>query len=89
MKPGSATLINGMPAERVSVHDRGFQYGDGVFETIAVFDGRPLLWRLHLTRLQQGCMRLGITPPPDATQLQQEADGLCAEIGRASCRERV
>jgi 4-amino-4-deoxychorismate lyase len=83
MKPGSATLINGMPAERVSIHDRGFQYGDGVFETIAVFDGRPLLWRLHLTRLQQGCMRLGITPPPDATQLQEEAEGLFAGTRRA------
>ncbi len=83
MKLDSATLINGMPAEHVSIHDRGFQYGDGVFETIAVFDGRPLLWRLHLTRLQQGCMRLGITPPPDATRLQEEAEGLCAGARRA------
>ncbi len=82
MNPESAALINGAPAECVSIHDRGFQYGDGVFETLAVFEGRPLLWRLHLLRLQQGCVRLGIASP-DARQLQAEADRLCASAGRA------
>lgn len=47
----------------VSVHDRGFNYGDGVFETILVVDGAPVWWEEHLARLRRGCERLGIAWP--------------------------
>lgn len=50
-------------AARVSVHDRGFNYGDGVFETILVVDGQPVWWDAHLARLRHGCARLGIAFP--------------------------
>ena len=43
--------------------DRGLQYGDGVFETIKVNDGRLILWDQHISRLQEGCQRLFIPPP--------------------------
>ena len=43
-------LINGKPGESVSVFDRGFQYGDGIFETLAVANGEPLLWERHMRR---------------------------------------
>jgi 4-amino-4-deoxychorismate lyase len=55
-----ATLVNGKSADCVSVADRGLLYGDGVFETVAVVDGRAACWPRHLTRLQAGCERLGI-----------------------------
>lgn len=42
--------------------DRGFAYGDGLFETILVRDSRPLLWEAHLARLQRGCERLALPP---------------------------
>lgn len=44
----------------VSVTDRGFLYGDGLFETIAVQASQPLLLDLHLSRLLRGCERLDI-----------------------------
>lgn len=47
----------------VSVHDRGFNYGDGVFETIRVRDGEPEWWDAHLARLARGCAVLGIATP--------------------------
>ena len=28
----------------ISVHDRGFLYGDGLFEAVRVYDGKPFLW---------------------------------------------
>ncbi|KFF48741.1 hypothetical protein GY26_12820, partial [Gammaproteobacteria bacterium MFB021] len=44
--------------------DRGFAYGDGLFETVLVRDGQALLWEAHLARLAEGCARLGLPPPP-------------------------
>ena len=73
------TLINGMASEQVSVRDRGLQYGDGVFETVAVCHGRPLLWEAHLARLQNGCERLAI-PAPNSGVLQVEAARLCTGV---------
>ncbi|MGK9450830.1 aminotransferase class IV [Acidithiobacillus caldus] len=43
---------------------RAAAYGDGIFETIAVVDGRPLFWRRHLRRMASGAALLGIVPPP-------------------------
>lgn len=44
----------------VSPRDRVFLYGDGLFETIVVVDGRPLWLDLHLQRLRDGALRLRI-----------------------------
>ena len=66
-----ASLINGVPAHTVPADDRGLRYGDGVFETIAIIDNRPVLWAEHLRRLCYGCARLGMTPP---SQAQFDAD---------------
>ncbi len=56
-------LINGVQTDRISVLDRGVQYGDGLFETIAIIDGHICLWERHLQRLCDGCERLGIVAP--------------------------
>ncbi len=53
----------------ISVHDRGFRYGDGVFDTLRVYGGRPFLVERHLARLLEGAHALGITPPYDASAL--------------------
>ena len=46
--------------------DRGFQYGDGLFETIAIRDREPRLWSYHLDRLERGCEKLRFRhPDPD------------------------
>ena len=44
----------------VSISDRGFLYGDGCFETIAVRQGKPSFWREHLSRLNSGLTGLAI-----------------------------
>ncbi|MFT5372207.1 MAG: 4-amino-4-deoxychorismate lyase, partial [Lysobacterales bacterium] len=40
-------LVNGEILKFVPASDRGLNYGDGVFETIAVIQGRPRLWQEH------------------------------------------
>lgn len=46
----------------IDTGDRSWQYGDGLFETIAVRGGEARLLDWHLERLQTGCRRLGIGP---------------------------
>jgi len=74
--PSLVYLVNGLPSNVIPVTDRGFQYADGLFETIAVADGEPLLFDRHLERLARGCAKLGITMP--ARELfEAEAGRLC------------
>lgn len=44
----------------ISINDRCFLYGDGFFSTVRVSSGKPLLWPLHLARLQHSARRLAI-----------------------------
>ncbi len=53
--------------------DRGLAYGDGLFETVLVRDGRPLLWEAHLARLARGCERLGFAMPEGLEALPAQA----------------
>lgn len=52
--------VDGCPADALSLTSRGLAYGDGLFETIAVKAGRPLLFERHLQRLDNACQRLAI-----------------------------
>lgn len=40
---------------RISVFDRGFLYGDGVFETVRIYEGSPVWLSRHLARLTRSC----------------------------------
>lgn len=60
----------GRPVDSISLDDRAVQYGDGLFETIAIRDGQARLWNYHVERLQGGCDRLGL-PVPDVAPLEE------------------
>ncbi len=53
-------LINGKKTSQLELSDRGFHYGDGLFETIEVINGHCVFLKLHLERLAQGCETLEI-----------------------------
>ena len=55
----------GVAIDTINIDDRAVQYGDGLFETIAIRDGQPRLWRYHVERLQTGCLRLGFAAPAE------------------------
>lgn len=48
---------------RVSVFDRGFIFGDGIYEVIPVYGGRPFRLPQHLQRLQSNLDSVHITNP--------------------------
>lgn len=70
-----------VPEERafVSVFDRSFLYGDGLFETLRVSKGRPFRWMQHLDRLRQGADFLGIKIPFGCKALERFATELISK----------
>ncbi len=48
---------------RVSVFDHGFLYGDGVYETLRVYQGKIFLWERHLARLRRSCELIALELP--------------------------
>ncbi len=61
--------LNGefMPIEeaRVPVLDRGFIFGDGIYEVVPVYARRPFRWPQHLARLKRSLAAVGIDAPHD------------------------
>ncbi|MDJ0739017.1 MAG: aminodeoxychorismate lyase [Gammaproteobacteria bacterium] len=78
-------LIDGAVVASDALDDRAFQYGDGLFETIAVVDGEPCLWHAHMQRLFTGCSRLGL-PQPDQRLLLEECRRLAADTRYAALK---
>ena len=83
-------------APHLSVFDRGFQLGDGVFETLRVRAGSPTEIGEHLGRLRSSADGLGISLPPEAeAELARgiadllAAEGLDGPTGDASVRITV
>lgn len=62
-----AMLVNGQSSQQIPADDRGFQYGDGLFETALLVRGRVRFLDDHLRRLSTGCARLGIAVPDEQT----------------------
>ncbi len=72
-------FVNGrfLSAKRasISVFDRGLTYGDGLFETIRAYGGRPFALDRHLSRLRRGLDELGI-PSITETNIEETINKL-------------
>lgn len=61
------------PADaKVSVFDRGFLYGDSVFETVRTYDGEPFALAEHLARLERSAARVFIDLPVPTSTIADE-----------------
>jgi branched-chain amino acid aminotransferase len=47
----------------ISVFDHGFLYGEGVYETLRTYNGRPFLFDRHMARLRQSADMLTLSVP--------------------------
>lgn len=57
---------------KISVFDRGFLYGDSVFETIRTYGGQPYALDEHLERLEGSAERVAIDLPVTVGQLREQ-----------------
>ncbi len=76
-------FLNGqfVPQEQalISVFDRGFLYGDGLFETVRVYNSQLFRWEAHVKRLDAGLNLLKIICPYARTELREFATRLIAQ----------
>ncbi len=73
----------------VSVFDRGFLYGDSVFETLRTYGGRPFSLEQHLERLEESARRVWIELPLDRKGLAREVVRAVRRSGYAECYVRL
>ncbi|MBM3351495.1 MAG: aminodeoxychorismate lyase [Betaproteobacteria bacterium] len=63
MNRHQSSLVNGSFEQGISVYDRGFTYGDGVFRTMRMREGQPVSWPFHYQKLVADCAAIGIVCP--------------------------
>jgi len=72
----------------ISVFDRGFLFGDSVFETLAIIGGRFIFMAEHLDRLERSARSIYLEPPPRA-RVEQAIRETAAASGETDARLRV
>jgi branched-chain amino acid aminotransferase len=63
----------------ISIEDRGFLYGDGLFESIRICSNRPFRWDRHLDRFWTGVQALRLPCPWPGESLRGFAEALLRE----------
>ncbi len=74
---------------KVSVFDRGFLYGDSVFEVMRTYGKRPFRVRQHIERLQRSCERLRMQLPLEIPAIEGRIAAAIAASGLPECWVRV
>ncbi|HLS07869.1 D-amino-acid transaminase [Lentibacillus sp.] len=80
----SKMLYNDAIMERdnvVDIEDRAYQFGDGVYEVIGVYDGEPLMMDEHMERLERSARELRLTLPVSTTELKNNLEKLVEANG--------
>ncbi|SCX74578.1 D-amino acid aminotransferase [Variovorax sp. EL159] len=68
---------------KISVLDRGFIFGDGIYEVVPVYGGQPFCFEEHMARLDRSLAELQITNPLSLEQWREIAMRLTAPGGDA------
>ena len=84
----TTAYLNGeyIPLEdaKISPMDRGFLFGDGIYEVIPSYGGKTIGSTLHLIRFEKGLCEIGIDTPWSRADLKTVFDGLLARNGNGN-----
>lgn len=84
-----AGSLVGPEEAHVSVFDRGFLYGDSVYEVIRTYGGRPFELGRHLERMRGSGERIGLELPLDDAGFEREIERTLREAGNDESYIRV
>lgn len=73
------TIVD-LAAARISVLDRGLMFGDGVFEALRTYRGRPDALDQHLARLEHSCAIMHIALGVTRAMLAREVEAAVAAV---------
>jgi len=75
----------------ISVFDHGFLYGEGVYETLRTYNGRPFLYDRHMRRLRRSARMIVLDLPLSDDDLARQIaeTTAAAQLGRAEAYIRV
>ena len=73
--------INPLAETFIAATDEGFIRGDGAFEVVRVYDGRPFALGDHLDRLERSAANLRLELPAPRSQLEREVAELLSARG--------
>src|SRR5213594_3613580 len=76
-------------ASRVPALDRGFLFGDSVYETLRTYGARLFLLHRHLDRLRRSAERLGISYARAAVDIEHEIERTIADAALPVTAARV
>lgn len=65
---------------KISPMDRGFLFGDGIYEVIPCYSGQPVGLNLHLTRMNNGLKEIGINYYADPEQWRELVQQLLSQF---------
>ncbi len=77
------------PASALSALDRGFLLGDGVFETLRIYAGKPFKLDDHLARLSDACARTSIMVNSGVESLTRREIDRAGSIGLSEAVMRI
>jgi len=91
--PGHAVWINGRLCRgdqaTLSLFDRGARDGEGLYETLRVYGGRPYLWERHMERMVLSAAVLGFPVPASPAALREAVDEVLAANALADAVVRI
>ena len=86
--PALPCYLNGeytrLPDARISVMDRGFIFGDGIYEVVPVYGGRLFCFDQHMARLERSLAEVRIRNPHTPEQWRQITSRLIADFDRST-----
>jgi branched-chain amino acid aminotransferase len=90
---GKAVVIDGVLCSaddaKVSVYDRGFLFGDAVFEVLRTYGGALFAWEEHFARLRRSAERVLLSLPVDGATLRAEVERAVAATGNDDSNVRI
>ena len=96
MASDSQVYLNGefmqIGEAKISVLDRGFIFGDGIYEVVPVYNGKPFRIKHHLDRLDRSLAAIRIANPHDRAgwvalveQLIERSPSPTSSMRRSGC----